>query len=219
MKISISNNISNLCEGATLGILIYSVNVMPSSTVILKYFEEKIAELEKQYTLEMITQNKHIAATRAAYKALGKSPHEYRNAAEAMLRRIVKGNGLYNINNVVEINNIISVSSGYSVGSYDLECLEGDIEWRHAPADTHYDGIGKGSVNIGNLPVLFDELGPFGNPTSDSRRAMVLAGEKKIISVVYSFDGKQELEAWMSEFKRLLSELCGATHIEIQIIG
>lgn len=44
-----------------------------------------------------------------------------------MLRRIVKSNGLYHINNVVEINNLISVSSGYSIGSYDVSQLQGDV--------------------------------------------------------------------------------------------
>lgn len=38
-----------------------------------------------------------------------------------MLRRIVKGNGLYKINNVVEVNNIIFITTEYSVRSYVLD--------------------------------------------------------------------------------------------------
>ena len=90
----------------------------------------------------------------------GKVSHEYRNAAEAMLRRLVKGSGLYRINNVVDINNLVSVSSGYSIGSYGISELHGPVTLRQAPEDTHYAGIGKDSVNIGFLPVLYDDEGP-----------------------------------------------------------
>lgn len=77
--------------------------------------------------MDTIAKHPHIAATRQAYKALGASPHEHRNAAEAMLRRVVKQAGLYHINNVVEVNNLISISSGYAIGSYDLDQLQGQV--------------------------------------------------------------------------------------------
>ncbi len=44
-----------------------------------------------------------------------------------MLRRVVKQAGLYHINNVVEVNNLISISSGYAIGSYDLDQLQGQV--------------------------------------------------------------------------------------------
>lgn len=44
-----------------------------------------------------------------------------------MLRQIIKGNGLYQINNVVEIDNLILVTTGQSIGSYDVEQLTGNF--------------------------------------------------------------------------------------------
>ena len=182
MHFSISEEVRSVCPGAALGILHYKANVEPSSPALLQAFDATLARLAAEYQMDTIAKNPHIAATRSAYKALGKSSHEYRNAAEAMLRRVVKQSGLYHINNIVEVNNCISVSSGYSIGSYDTGCLQGDVELRRAPEETHYPGIGKGSVNIGCLPVLYDAEGPFGNPTSDSRRAMIQEGERDIVS-------------------------------------
>ncbi|MEI3361699.1 MAG: hypothetical protein V8R75_03485 [Oscillospiraceae bacterium] len=78
-----------------------------------------------------------------------------------MLRRIVKSNGLYHINNVVEINNLISVSSGYSIGSSVICAAQGDVILERAGEGVHYEGIGKASVNIEYLPTLCDALGPF----------------------------------------------------------
>ncbi len=218
MKTSVSNEIKTLCPGAALGVLHYKVTVEPSSTQLLDFFDSTIAKLSDEYTLDAIVQNPHIAATRQAYKALGKSPHEYRNAAEAMLRRIVKNAELYHINNVVEVNNLISVSSGYSIGSYDLGELKGTVELRRADDGARYDGIGKGSVNIEHLPVLYDDLGPFGNPSSDSRRAMIQNGSRDIISILYSFDGRDGLRPWIELFSKNLKKYCGIRSIETWIV-
>lgn len=218
MKISISNEIKILWPRTTLGVLHYKITVEPSSAELLDIFDSTIAKLSDGYKLDTIVQNSHIAATRQAYKVFGKSPHEYRNAAEAMLRRIVKNAKLYHINNVVEVNNLISVSSGYSIGSYDLGELKGTVELRRAEDGVHYDGIGKGSVNIEHFPVLYDDLGPFGNPSSDSRRAMIQSGNRDIISILYSFDGREGLKPWIEQFSRNLEQYCGARSIEIWIV-
>ena len=218
MKISIADEVRSTCPGAALGILAYAAKVSSSSQVLLDQFEAALVKLQQEYTLETIALNPHIAATRQAYKALGKSPHEYRSASEAMLRRIVKGSGLYHINNVIEVNNLISVSSGYSIGSYDAGQLNGELELLRAEEGTHYDGIGKDSVNIGYLPVLYDRLGPFGNPSCDSRRAMVQPGRREVLSVIFSFDGGDALDSWIKRYAQDLKEYCGVSGIEKWIV-
>ena len=90
MHLSISQEIPSRCPQAALGVLQYDAQVEPSSAALLEVFDRAIDELSARYTLGDIAQIPHIAATRQAYKALGMSPHEYRNAAEAMLRRVVK---------------------------------------------------------------------------------------------------------------------------------
>ena len=132
-----------------------------------------------------------------------------------MLRRIVKNNGLYHINNVVEINNLISVSSGYSIGSYDTSQLQGDVVLERAGEGVHYEGIGKASVNIEFLPTLCDDLGPFGNPTSDSQRAMIQKGRRNVISVLYAFDGAEGLQPWMEQFAQMVRHWCGADQVQM----
>lgn len=218
VSIKISAELAGLCPQTALGILIYDVDVAPSSNELLAEFDKLIAELSNEYKLETVAKNIHIASTRKAYKALGKSPQEYRCAAEAMLRRIAKGTGLYRINNVVDVNNIISISSGYSIGSYDIGTLHGTVELKRAEDGAHYGGIGKKSVNIGRLPVLFDDDGPFGNPTSDSTRAMIAEGHHTVMSVIYGFDGTEGLENWISQYADLLKRFCGVQNIETKII-
>ena len=210
MNLSISREILTRCPQAALGVLQYDADVAASSPELLELFEQTLGQLAQRYTLGDIAQIPHIAATRVAYKALGKSPHEYRNAAEAMLRRVVKNSGLYHINNVVEVNNLISISSGYSIGSYDVSQLQGDVVLDRVGEGVHYDGIGKASVNIEFLPTLCDDLGPFGNPTSDSQRAMIQKGRRTVLSVLYAFDGTEDLAPWLDRFADLVRQWCGA---------
>lgn len=208
-----------LIPGAMLGVVRYVVDVKKSDERLLSYFDKTVKEIGSRYEMSEIAEIPHIRETREAYKALGKSPSQYRNAAEAMLRRIVKGNGLYKINNVVEINNLISIRSGYSVGSYDKHALKGEIELRPAPAGERYEGIGKSNLNIENLPVLFDEEGAFGNPTSDSKRAMIQEGKREVMSVIYAFHLEQEeLEKWLAEYRKLLEQFTDATAIQTETI-
>src|SRR5216684_289846 len=67
-----------------------------------------------------------VEATRAAYKALGKDPARYRGSAEALLRRVVGGKGLPEINAVVDVINLVSVESRLPVGLYDLGHVVGE---------------------------------------------------------------------------------------------
>ena len=62
-------------------------------------------------TEETIKQMPPIHATREAYKKFGKAPSRYRPAAEALMRRIVKGEELYKISGEGEVGS----NSGQSV--------------------------------------------------------------------------------------------------------
>ena len=207
-------------SGAALGVLTCKADVFDSSAEQLKEFDDLIAELEKRYPdLPLIAQNPHVAATRAAYKALGKDPSKYRNSAEAMLRRISKKNGLYRVNNAVDVNNMISVESGYSLGSYDLAAVRGRIVWKRSPDGEKYQGIGKDVLNIEHLPALYDDLGIFGNPTSDSRRTMIENGRgRELLYVIYAFDDADGLPCWLDKAAALLKKYCAAEIKKTEIV-
>ena len=53
----------------------------------------------------------------------------------------------------------------------------------------HYHGIGKEAVNIEFLPVLSDRQGCFGNPNSDSTRAMITPQTTQLLMCVFGFGG------------------------------
>ncbi len=208
MNISIDASLREACPQAALGILRYCGKVEKSGAAFIRRFEQSMEALCARYETADIAKMPHVASTRKAYQALGKDPHSYRNAAEAMLRRILKGKGLYYINNAVDINNLLSVTSGYSLGSYDAEKLQGEIVLRRAAQGEHYLGIGKDSYNVEYLPTLHDAQGAFGNPSSDSQRSMVLPGQREVLLVCYSFDGGEGLPALLDAGEELLGTYC-----------
>jgi len=216
-RIRIKNNLQNRDRKITLGVLYYKVNVVSSSDEIENRYDDIISVLKDKYLLQSIVENSHIKSTRLAYTSFGKNPSRYRNAAEGMLRRIVKGNGLYRINNIVNINNMMSITTGYSIGSYSVNKLTENIVFKLAEKGEKYLGIGKESVNIEFLPTLYDDNGAFGNPTSDSQRTMIKEGEQEIISVIYSFDDDGDMKETMAQFASMLKKYTDIREIDTWI--
>jgi DNA/RNA-binding domain of Phe-tRNA-synthetase-like protein len=159
-----------------------------------------------------------IAATRRAYKAGGKDPSRYRPSAEALLRRLRQGKGLYRVNNVVDVTNMTSIASGFSIGMYDRGLLEGPLTLRIATEGETYPAIGRGPINLAGLPVLCDASGPFGCPTSDSERTAISAGTSAILMVIFDFGLPQELPTALAQGAAWIAEHCGGRDIEESIL-
>lgn len=186
--IMIDSEMKKLWENSALGCIRCKVKVEESSKELLQEIDDFAKELQNTVQkVPDIPKREEIAAARRAYRAFGKDPSRYRCSAEAMCRRIVQGKGLYHINNVVDCGNLFSIRTGYSLGIYDAEKIGEKIIWRVAPEGTCYKGIGKDEINVEFLPVLEDENGPFGNPTSDSVCTRVTEETTEILAVVFRF--------------------------------
>lgn len=62
-------------------------------------------------------------------------------------------------------------------------------------AGQSYQALGRGPLNLEALPVLFDQQGPFSNPSSDSERSGIREQTTRIGLVFFDFGGQPELEA------------------------
>ena len=157
------------------------------------YSDEKLAETEAYISqhfssLQEVLDEPRIAAARKAYKAFGKDPSRYRLAAESLHRRVVKGNTLYRISNLVDLGNVISVMERRSVAVLDADKIEGDILVRLGKTSDHYEGIGRGELDISNVPLYEDNVGPFGSTTSDTPRTMITENTHHVLLFIISFD-------------------------------
>lgn len=200
-----------------LGCIECKVRVEAGSDALWEEIDLWCRKMETGMEVADVNQQPAIAGTRAAYKALGKEPSRYRPSAEALSRRVVKGKGLYRVHNVVDLLNLVSLKSGYSIGGWDADRIEGTARL-DIGTDAPYAAIGRGDLNIEFLPAFFDARGAFGTPTSDSERTMVRPETTRFLMVIYAFGHAAGLEAAMAEGLRLLQAHGHATDIEHQII-
>lgn len=187
MTITIKKEVSNILPNFNVYGFTMDVKV-EDSTII----ETKIQELEKtinaKYTLEQVLAIPSIKNARDSYKKLGKDPSRYRLACESLFRRLVKGNGLYRVNNVVDAGNVLSIELAKSTAVLDYDKLQGDISIRIGTSDDIYYGIGRGLINVTNIPLYVDNVSPFGSPTSDTERTSITSDTTKILLMVICFD-------------------------------
>ena len=160
-----------------------------------------------------------IAAARRAYRAFGKDPARYRVSSEALMRRLIKDQGIYRINTVVDTNNLISLRTGHSVGAFTADGIRPPVVFRRADAGETYEGIGRGPLNLEGLPVFADAEGPFGSPTSDSERTKVTLETQSLFLVIVAFGQDPELEATLAWAAEKLAAYCGATDLETRLVA
>ena len=152
-----------------------------------------------------------IAATREAYKRCGKDPSRYRPSAEALRRRLMRGIALYQIDTLVDLINLVSLRTGYSIGGFDADKIQGNrLELGIGKAEEPFEGIGRGVLNIEGLPVYRDSLGGIGTPTSDHERTKMDIGTSHILAIVNGYNGKEGLKEAAEMIQSLLKDYAGS---------
>ena len=81
-----------------------------------------------------------IAAWRAAMAAFGCKPSRYPCSAEALLKRVARGDGLPAINRLVDLYNAVSVAYALPLGGEDADRVRGDVVLTPAVGDEGFDG-------------------------------------------------------------------------------
>lgn len=208
MNIIVSNEIESVCPqfvGA-------AVEAQVENTPYCEALWEEIARQGEQYrqtlTTESLKQLSGIAATRRVYKACGKDPSRYRPASEALIRRILQGKELYQIDTLVDLINLASIRYGYSIGGFDADKIVGDeLTLGIGRNGEPYEGIGRGPLNIEGLPVYRDAAGGIGTPTSDHERTKLSLSTTRLLFLINAYDGDvQQLRRCGEDLQQLLRE-------------
>ena len=168
-------------------------------------------EYRQRYTTESIKTMRPIQATREAYKRCGKDPSRYRPSAEALCRRILKGSTLYQIDTLVDLINVVSIASGYSIGGFDADKIEGDtLTLGIGRAGEPYEGIGRGELNIEGMPVYRDARGGIGTPTSDNERTKLTLQTTRLLTIINGYSGEDGLREAGDYMQELLRRYAGS---------
>ena len=210
MKIEVSEEIENVCPG-------FVGACIDAKVVNSKFCQplwDEIHQLGDKFKVSLTTETlkeiPSIAATRRVYRACGKDPSRYRPAAEALIRRMLKGKELYQIDTLVDLINVASIAYGYSIGGFDADKFIGDtLRLGVGREGEPYEGIGRGMINIAGLPVYRDAKGGVGTPTSDNERTKIDLNTRHLVVLINGYDGNEERVRQNAEYiQQLIVKYC-----------
>lgn len=218
IEISIHPAITQVCPALQIGVMEACVTNSDTTENLWNDVQDEARRIAATYTTQTLTQRTAIAATRRAYRALGKDPARYRVSSEALCRRAIRGAGLYRINTLVDLLNIVSMRSGYSIGGFDADCISGSLTLGVGTADDSFHGIGRGQLNIAGLPVYHDSIGGVGTPTSDEERTKLTLSTTRLLVCINAYAEEMPLHECFDFAASLLYKYAAATDIQTRIL-
>jgi DNA/RNA-binding domain of Phe-tRNA-synthetase-like protein len=181
-EISIDHSLKDIIK---LGVVQFSqVQVMSKIEALVQDLEMLCSELRNSYHSPTDAMEQ-LSVSRSLYRKIGLDPTKNRPSSEALLRRVLKGKSLYQVNSIVDICNLCSLEFLLSLGLYDVDQIKGDIKLRPGNEGEGYEGIRKEYVNVAGKFAMVDDLGPFGNPSADSARTMIKESTTKVLFTVF----------------------------------
>ena len=219
LLVTIDEELKKKCPRAALGCVWAGVTASAASAELTGEMDAAVAKILALPEPKAVLEGPAVLATRRGYKTLGKDPARYRGSAEALLRRVISGKGLPQINTVVDTINLVSVESRLPIGLYDLAQVRGDVVFRAGRAGETYKGIGKYDLNLESLPLFADAEGPHGSATSDSERTMVTIETKEVLAIMVSFAGAEGLAGWMERLKGLLEKYVSGRGVRVEVVA
>ncbi|MST83365.1 B3/4 domain-containing protein [Hallella mizrahii] len=192
MKIIVSKEIENVCPNFVGACVEAQVKNSPYCAELWQEINALGEHYRQVLSTETLKAISGIEATRRVYRACGKDPSRYRPAAEALIRRQLKGKDLYQIDTLVDLVNLASIRYGYSIGGFDADKFEGDTLTLGVGREGEpYEGIGRGMINIAGLPVYRDAVGGVGTPTSDNERTKIGLSTTHLVVLINGYDGDE----------------------------
>ena len=218
LNITISDEIFKVCPGYVAAVLSCTVKNSPSDPQLWEEIAQEEAAIKANVKIEEINKWAPIKATRDVYKKLGKDPNRYRPSAESLRRRIVRGLSLYQVDTLVDLINLLSIRTGYSIGGFDLDKIQGgQLTLGVGREGELYHGIGRGELNIAGLPVYRDAVGGIGTPTSDEERTKIDLQTTRLLMIINGYSGYDGLEEAIDYAYRLLNQYAAVEHADLSI--
>jgi DNA/RNA-binding domain of Phe-tRNA-synthetase-like protein len=201
------------------------VTVRPASEALHQEIQLRCGELQARYR-DPASALPAFTPARRMYHACGMDPSKTRPSSEALVRRVLQGKGLYQVNTAVDAANLASITIFRSIGLYDADRIHpeapseagnssghasGVIQLRLGRAGEQYPGIGKESIHLEGRPALVDAQGPFGNPSADSERTKVTPETRRLLFVLFEpvGDSQAEVEKRLSICSQILMRHVG----------
>ena len=139
-----------------------------------------------------------------------------RPLSEALRRRLLRGLDLYQIDTLVDLINLVSLRTGYSIGGFDADRIQGtQLCLGIGREGEPFEGIGRGPLNIACMPVIRDAIGGIGTPTSDHERTKMSVDTRHILAIINGYSGSEGLHEAATLTTELLQRYASAEDCQI----
>ncbi|NTV23435.1 MAG: proline--tRNA ligase [Nanoarchaeota archaeon] len=206
-------NIKFRADNVKLGfILVGNIHVAADYRKLEKEEKDVFSEIKEKYTLESLSKDMVCDSFRKLYWSYGMDPTKTRISSEALVRRIIKGENMWNVNNIVDSLNLLSAKSRLPLGYIDASAIKGDIIVRKAEKNEIFVKIGGSKLNCqGNEICVADDekIIDYGFATSDSDLTKVTEKTKKLLILIYATAEIEDsyIEGVKSEVKKMLKKI------------
>lgn len=107
---------------------------------------DSVRNLRGRLTLEDLGLDPHIIAWRQTYKSFGLKPKSHKPTAEALVRRILKGEDLPQISPIVDLYLVNELDNLLPIGGYDLDHISDFISLEISKGDEEFLPIGANEL-------------------------------------------------------------------------
>jgi DNA/RNA-binding domain of Phe-tRNA-synthetase-like protein len=104
--------------------------------------EPIITKLRQNYQIELLKDDSTVRAYRDLYWSLGIDATKTRPSGEALLRRVLHGNNIPSISNVVDAYNLASLETIIPLSGFDHDLIFPPLEIRFSNENDEFKGIG-----------------------------------------------------------------------------
>ena len=127
-------------------ILLQNVVNTPSPAQLIVAYHGEQSLIKHRIGDTPLSELPSLSAWRSTFSAFGIPPTKYRNAAEALLRRLTKKGDIPSINMLVDIGNLISIRYALPVAIFDIRELIGSLTVRFATGTERFTELGSDEI-------------------------------------------------------------------------
>ena len=180
-------------------IQINGVKIKKTDEKLEKIKFEVMKNVRDEHEINSLKDNPTVKAYRKFFWKIGIDPTKIRPAAEALIRRILVGKTIPNINTLVDAYNLASIETKIAFATFDTDKLEEDLTLRFSEKGEEVYGIGM------KKPFIL------------KGGEIVMSDNKKLIAI-YPYRDAENTKV-IEKTKNITMIACGVPGISIELLS
>ncbi|MCL4436044.1 MAG: phenylalanine--tRNA ligase beta subunit-related protein [Thaumarchaeota archaeon] len=185
MSVKIGDEVQSRFPGLTILLTsLTGLTVAKSDSRLEEFKKQVLQEVSGEYKLEALKDVYLFSVYRDFFWGIGIDPTKTRPASEALIRRVLAGKPIPQINTLVDAYNLASIKTGIPLAAFDADTVTGELQARFAQPDEEFSGIGMDKpVNLkgGEIVLTDDEKLVAIYPHRDSDKTKVQESTRNIL--------------------------------------